>query len=408
MKIYSSKKSAMTAANRAGYKAADVTVIDHTTGFSWHPKAPGVSLANPTYDAFLGAVQDAITDDMRSDAVAETADRALYIAATYGPADAPDCGEFETDLTDDQEAQAEAIIAANHEAKRQAEDEARDADAIETRPMLQLADIAGGDYGMVLADEADAAAQKIANDTGKPIGICNANGIVLRAATPGLTVLVPLMDDPAVSAGMNRMALPSPETQKLMLTPAAELLDPGMTVPIPLTDPDRAALISRLIAAGFDPADMDAPTELLMKLERKTATPAPAGHRLTSFTAIVSSVMAYDAAKALAKRLGVSVRYSHGTDAPVTIEPGTKPAAKPAGETVPRAGGRLTSPGRTDQIFIDLATRPQGVTAKETEAATGWKNPAPSQECARISARWGYSWTVDKTVRPAAYHLTQG
>jgi hypothetical protein len=180
---YSSRKSAMTAAGRAGYKAADVTVIDHTTGFSWHPKAPGVSLANPTYDAFLGAVQDAITDDMRSDAVAETADRALYIAATYGPADAPDCGEFETDLTDDQEAQAEAIIAANHEAKRQAEDEARDADAIETRPMLQLADIAGGDYGMVLADEADAAAQKIANDTGKPIGICDARGFVLRAAT---------------------------------------------------------------------------------------------------------------------------------------------------------------------------------------------------------------------------------
>jgi hypothetical protein len=163
---------------------------------------------------------------------------------------------------------------------------------------------------------------------------------------------------------------------------------------------DDAALADAVEAAIEDPAPAvpEAPAQPVLPLPddgQKTA--------IYSFALPLTAIGAYDVAKLLAKRTGVSVSYAPEGGQTVTID-------APAGGTGSgglRTGGRLTAPGASDQIFIDLTTRDGGATTKEIADATGWKNPAPIQECQRIGARWGYDYRVDKSVRPCTYHLTK-
>jgi hypothetical protein len=163
---------------------------------------------------------------------------------------------------------------------------------------------------------------------------------------------------------------------------------------------DDAALADAVEAVIEDPAPAvpEAPAQAALPLPddgQKTA--------IYSFALPLTAIGAYDVAKLLAKRTGVSVSYAPEGGQTVTID---APAGG-GGSGGLRTGGRLTAPGASDQIFIDLTTRDGGATTKEIADATGWKNPAPIQECQRIGARWGYDYRVDKSVRPCTYHLTK-
>jgi len=71
---------------------------------------------------------------------------------------------------------------------------------------------------------------------------------------------------------------------------------------------------------------------------------------------------------------------------------------------LPKARG--TVPSAKDQIAIEMALRPGGVTRTELEAATGWKNVAPSQNYDIICRRFGYpGWWLDKSTKPGHYRL---
>jgi hypothetical protein len=147
---------------------------------------------------------------------------------------------------------------------------------------------------------------------------------------------------------------------------------------------------------------------------------AVASNTILRFKA-ADSVMAYDAAKLIAKRFGVQVVIDRfdGTDLTV-IEPGNgngngepKAPKKPVDDSLPWVlrylpeHGRLTAPGKNDQLLIDLALRPEGVTGAQYQEAAGFGYMPPmAQLCIRITGRWpGYTWTADRAAKPTVYHF---
>jgi hypothetical protein len=116
---------------------------------------------------------------------------------------------------------------------------------------------------------------------------------------------------------------------------------------------------------------------------------------------------AYDAAKLIAKRLGVTVVMDRfdGSDL-LVIQPNGN--GKPAGEKRERGNGqpRINAPGKAEQVLIDLGGRPEGVTCEQFTKAANWNHvPSMSHHCKLIARRWGYDWGKVEGSRPVAYRL---